>query len=240
MIKVTYLDHSGFAVKTPSSIIVFDYYRDPSHSLTKILRENPDLPVIFLVTHSHPDHYNTAIFDLAQEHKRVFVLSDDIPARHLRDDIPVAWINPGGHQADMIGGVDVKAFGSTDKGVSYLVTTKEGVTIFHAGDLNYWHWQDESTEKEVKQAYDDFVKEMRRIESDITSINIAFFPVDPRLGTDFAQGARLFLENFNVRYFFPMHFEADWKAACSFEDYVTDNTTPVCLPAPGDSKELNL
>ena len=48
MTKVTYLDHSGFAVQMPDVVLVFDYYRDPSHALQKILEANPQIPVVFL------------------------------------------------------------------------------------------------------------------------------------------------------------------------------------------------
>ena len=45
------------------------------------------------------------------------------------------------------GDIKVKAYGSTDAGVSFLVTTSGGRKIFHAGDLNDWHWQDDSSRK---------------------------------------------------------------------------------------------
>ena len=72
MITVTYLDHSGFAVTTPTAIMVFDYYKDPDKKLEKVLASHPDpeIPVLFFVTHHHPDHFNTSIFELAQNRKR--------------------------------------------------------------------------------------------------------------------------------------------------------------------------
>ncbi|MDE5744242.1 MAG: MBL fold metallo-hydrolase, partial [Paramuribaculum sp.] len=81
MTKVTYLDHSGFAVQLPDVILVFDYYRDPSHALHKILENNPDTPIVFFVSHRHKDHYNTGIYEMAQNHRRVYVTSNDVPAR---------------------------------------------------------------------------------------------------------------------------------------------------------------
>lgn len=56
MNRVTYLEHSSFAVTTNDVILVFDYVRDPSHALHCILEQNPDKPVIFFATHNHPDH----------------------------------------------------------------------------------------------------------------------------------------------------------------------------------------
>ncbi len=240
MTKITYLDHSGFAVVTDSAVLVFDYSKDPSDKLKHILRDNPELPVAFFVSHRHHDHFNKAIFDMAQNHRRVFVLSNDIDAEKILTTVPVAWRNAGGEISDLLGNIDVKAYGSTDAGVCYLVTMPDGKTVFHAGDLNYWHWQDESSEKEVRKAYEDYVRILRHIMEEVKSIDIVFFPVDPRQGTDFETGARLFMENINVRYFFPMHFNGDTKSPCLFENYVTDNTTPVCLNQPGESKELDI
>ncbi|MDE6153798.1 MAG: MBL fold metallo-hydrolase [Muribaculaceae bacterium] len=87
MEKITYLDHSGFAVVTPTAILVFDYYRDPAHSLKKVLHEYPSRPVIFLVSHHHEDHFNRDIFDLAQDHKRTYVLSNDIESKVTHSDV---------------------------------------------------------------------------------------------------------------------------------------------------------
>lgn len=238
MIKVTFLEHSGFVVVTPTAVLVFDYYRDPANALVKTIREYPELPVIFFVSHHHPDHFNQQIFTLAQDREKVYVLSNDIFSRVVHDDMPVAWMSPGDHYDRLPGDVAVTAYGSTDVGVSYLVTLPDGKTIFHAGDLNYWHWNEEATVKQVRAAYEKYVKVMHRIMEDVKSINIVFFPVDPRLGQDYSDGARLFLENINVEYFFPMHFWGDYKAGCDFEDYTTDNTESFCLHVPGESVEL--
>ena len=237
--KVTYLDHSGFVIERPEVVLVMDYYKDPTKSLDKILRDNPAKPVVFFVSHHHPDHFNTDIFNLGQSHKRQYVLSNDIYSKIVHDDMPVAWMSPGDTVENLLGDITVNAFGSTDEGVSFLVTFKDGENLFHAGDLNYWHWQDESTVAEVKEAYGKFVHEMNRIMDKVKKIDIVFFPVDPRLGTDYANGARLFLENVEVKNFFPMHFWGDKVAACDFEDYATDNTDCHCLATPGDHYDLH-
>lgn len=238
MDKITYLDHSGFAVVTPTAILVFDYYKDPAHALKKILHEYQSLPVIFLVSHHHYDHFNRDIFDLAQDHKRTYVLSNDINSKVTHDDIAIAWMSAGDTVENLPGNITVKAYGSSDIGVSYMVTLPDGKNIFHAGDLNYWHWQDESTEAEVRTAYNRFVKVLTSVMADVSSIYVAFFPVDPRMGQDFSQGARLFLENIDVKFFFPMHFWGEYKKACDFEQYTPDNTESLCMHLPGESVEL--
>lgn len=239
--KVTYLDHSGFAVTTPTAILVFDYYRDPSDSLKKILNDNKELPVVFLVSHHHPDHFNNEIFDLAQNHKRLFVLSDDIFSKLVPDKgIQVAWLRNGDPAIEIPGGMTVKAYGSTDAGVSYAVTDSEGRVIFHAGDLNDWHWQDESTQHEVVKAHDAFTKILNRITDDIQEIWIAMFPVDTRLGTDFSRGAEEFTKRIKVDNFIPMHFWNKADLACDFKNYIPDIATTrcFCLDHPGHDAEI--
>ena len=156
----------------------------------------------------------------------------------MRDDLPVAWIHADGVIDGLPGGVSVKAFGSTDAGVCYLLTFKDGGTCFHAGDFNFWHWEEESTENEVRVAYSAFVHVLQRIMAYVNKIDIVFFPVDPRMGKDYSAGARLFMENVNVDNFFPMHFWGDGAAAICFEDYATDNTECHGLITPGESVEI--
>lgn len=240
MTKVTYLDHSGFAVTTPQAILVFDYFRDPAHALEKLLDHNPDTPVVFFASHRHPDHFNPVIFNFGQNHERVYVLSNDIVVQQLHKGIRVAGMSKGDIIENLPGDVKVKAFGSTDEGVSFLVTTKDGTTIFHAGDLNDWHWKDSSTEREDQKAENDFKVIVNRIKSEYPSIDIAMFPVDPRQGSDFARGATTFLNEIKVKDFFPMHFQGgEHSEACDFADYIPAGVTSShCLATPGESINL--
>ncbi len=240
MIKVTYLDHSGFAITLPEVILVMDYYRDPAHALHKILNANEGKPVVFFVSHHHNDHYNPGIFEIAQNHARTYVLSNDVPAKNVPSTLAVQGMSAGDYVEDLPGGISVKAYGSTDEGVSFMVTTADGKKIFHAGDLNDWHWQDESMEREVRKADEAFRKIVNRIASETAEIDIAMFPVDSRLGTDYARGARILLETIKVKNFFPMHFWGDYKEACDFGSYAdTAETTCYCLHEPGHSVEIN-
>ena len=45
-----------------------------------------------------------------------------------------------------------------------------------------------------------------KIVSKYPEFDMAMFPVDSRLGTDYFTGAKIFLEKICVRHFFPMHF----------------------------------
>lgn len=239
MTKVTYLDHSGFAVQLPEVILVFDYYRDPSHALHKILENNPDTPVVFFVSHQHKDHYNTGIYELAQNHRRVYVTANDVPARAIPSTLEVAGMSAGDRIEGLPGGISVKAYPSTDSGVSFLVETSAGKKIFHAGDLNLWHWKDESTKEEIKKSEAAFQKALHRISSENPALDIAMFPVDPRLGTDFGEGAKEFLTAIKVANFFPMHFWGMKDEAKTFLSTIQEDNSKIdFIYTPGASVEI--
>jgi L-ascorbate metabolism protein UlaG (beta-lactamase superfamily) len=239
MIKVTFLDNSGFVLTTSGLIMVFDYYKDPSSAFPEILEANPDAPIVFFVSHHHPDHYNKAIFDLAQNHKRVYILSNDIFTKYIPATAQVAGVSPGDVLYRLPGDIQVKAYGSTDVGVSFMVTMPDGIKIFHAGDLNDWHWQDTSTEREVQKAENHFKTILNCIADENPHINIAMFPVDARQGSDFARGANLFLSAIKVEHFFPMHFHDAATEACDFSKYIGDSKAKChCLHTPGKSTEI--
>lgn len=235
--NVTYLDHSGFLVNTPTALLVFDYYQDPAGAVERIAEENPEKPVIFFVSHHHYDHFNADIFNLLPGREKTYILSTDIKSAKTMGD-NIKRIKAGETLEVLPGEITVTAYGSTDIGVSYFVTLPDKTTIFHAGDFNYWHWQDENTAAQVKRAFEKFAKIMTTLMAEISHIDIAFFPVDPRLGNDYAAGARLFMENIDVKYFFPMHFWGDYKEACDFPAYTPDNTDSFCLYLPGETVEL--
>lgn len=243
MIKVTYLDHSGFAVAAPSAILVFDYSKDPGKNLEKILREHPDpeLPVVFFVSHHHPDHFNTSIFELAQDRKRTYVLSNDIFSKLVpRKGISTAWMSAGDVIESIPGLERVEAFRSTDAGVSFLVTLPGGKTLFHAGDLNDWRWAEDSTAEEQQRMEQKFTSILGNISEAHPSIDIAMFPVDARLGDDFARGAQSFLKAVKTGYFFPMHFWGEPQKACDFDSYIPKgvSTRCVCLDRPGQHCDI--
>lgn len=152
MIKVTYLDHSGFVVATPQAYLVFDFYKDPDKKFEHAIDADRKLPVIFFVSHHHPDHFNKSIFELCQDRDHAYVLSNDIFSDLVpQKGLSVAWVSAGDVIDSLPGGITVKAYGSTDAGVSFMVTLADGSRVFHAGDLNDWHWQDESSERELRK-----------------------------------------------------------------------------------------
>ena len=119
---VTKLERSGYMLELPDSILVFDYTRDQGHRVEKALREQPEKAVVFFVTHNHRYTFDTDIFNMAQSHKRVYVLSNDIPTREIHDDMPIAWMSAGDRIEDVAGkGINVEAL-DAGSGIAYYVT----------------------------------------------------------------------------------------------------------------------
>jgi len=238
---ITYLSHSGFAVATADVVMVFDYCRDPADALAGVLDAAPGLPVVFFVSRAHPDHYNPDIFFLAQDRCRAYILSSDTNPRCAGPQCGILTMGAGDRADDIPGGLSVQAYGSTDAGVCFAVTTRDGKTIFHAGDLNNWHWAESNPPREVARADAEFRRALARIARGHPSLDVAFFPVDVRQGRDFAVGATEFVEAIRVTDFFPMHFDANYIVACDFGVYpfhTKADTTFHCLSEPGESVTL--
>lgn len=208
--KITYLVHSGFSVETAGHFFLFDYC--PSldrHSQINAETLQTKENVFVFASHNHSDHYDAAILKWAETNPTLtYVLSSDISCSGG------SWkcLRMAPYQQWKEKLLEVRTFGSTDAGVSFLVIV-DGLAIFHAGDLNWWRW---SGETQAEQDYADrfFKEEMDKIVGQ--KIDIAFFPVDRRLGENFALGAEYFAAQLQPRLLIPMHFGADFGATQAF------------------------
>lgn len=146
MIKITYLEHSGFAVECDDYVLIFDYYKGNLPQFDK------DKKICVFASHVHYDHFKKKIFTWAEEYENIhYILSDDIEAAG-----PKAQTEHIGADADFnIWDLRIHTLKSTDEGVAFLVRVKEK-TFFHAGDLNWWYWEEEDDEtwnEPMRQAY---------------------------------------------------------------------------------------
>lgn len=166
--KVTYLYHSGFAIEDEQALYVFDYYKG---ELPVIAKEKQ---MYVFVSHRHKDHYNSEIFDWEKEHPNIlYILSDDVEAEPAPNRI---FVKP--EQKIRTGELKVETLRSTDEGVAFLVTCKDK-RIYHAGDLNWWHWEEESIDYN-RQMRKDYQREIRKLVR--KKIDLAFVVLDPRQG----------------------------------------------------------
>lgn len=183
-------------------------------------------------------HFNHDMFNLAQNRERIFVMSDDINPEAIRTDVNIAWIHAGGIISDRLpAGIQVKAYRTNEQGVSFLVTLKDGRTIYYGGE--YSDWANEPDMKLVRESFNGFVTSLHHLEEDVKAVTLMFFPVNPAMGESCYQQARLLMENVNVKYFVPMQFGQDVKDACDFDQYLPDQTTGLPLHSPSQTIELN-
>lgn len=219
MAKVTYLDNSGFVVKVDGVFLVFDYYRDPAHKLTKELESDPEAKVIFLVSTPHPDHYNKEIFNLAQNHERVYLLADTVVSRVGDTEANSAVLAAGDRIEDVLGtGIDVEACGSTESGVSFLLSLRGSRKIFYGGCLAPYHL-DEKGGRDKDLLVSEFKNVVDRLCVENPVVDLAFLAVDPMTGPDYAEGARYFVKKVETKNFIPTHYHGKVDEACDFRTY---------------------
>jgi len=210
--KAEYLYHSGFAIFGESANLLIDYYAHPNcPPLPEALFNGR--PLYVLCSHGHHDHYSEAILSFPKKYGAKLIVSRHTERAAGRNAAPMTVLKPGETFND--GALLVSAYGSTDEGVSFYIELDKK-RIFHAGDLNDWHWQEESTQKEVEEAHRQYEAILKGIAKDHPEMDAVFFPVDPRMATDIGRGAREFLSAVSCRAFIPMHFWEDFSAANAF------------------------
>ena len=228
---ITHYYHSGFSVACGDTLLVFDYWRGEEGELEGTAELTPGIlepyaHVFVFISHEHMDHLDPIVFSWKDHPGIQYIVSSDMPVgtRGRR-------MAPG----DSIGLEDdirVTAFDSTDLGVSFLVDFR-GLKVFHAGDLNFWHWREESTMKEIEEADAEFRKALNPLCGQ--SVDIAFFPVDPRQGAMFEAGCNYFILSVKPRILVPMHYFHRVDVVMEYARTASCRTTEViAMPGYGD------
>ena len=144
-----YIYHSGFAIEMEGVTVIIDYYKDSSETehnrgiVHDYLLQRPG-KLYVLATHFHPDHFNREILTWKEQRPDIqYIFSKDILKSHRAKAEDAFYIKKGETYEDDT--IRIDAFGSTDVGSSFLLHLQDW-SIFHAGDLNNWHWSEESTE----------------------------------------------------------------------------------------------
>jgi len=133
--------------------------------------------------------------------------------------------------------LEVAAFGSTDLGASFRVRL-DGRTIFHSGDLNDWYWEEESTPEELvadEAAFERVVETIRAAGDAVGTgpLDVAFLPLDPRLGLLALRGPLRFLRRIPTKFAVPMHLPAGTDLPCGFAREAGGLATVALLDGPG-------
>ncbi len=208
--RIYFLHHSAVCVELGGTLLIFDnFMHDPDKHMQDGYIGEEEIAsyerVYFFVSHSHFDHFSPRIFDLAKSHVK-YILDDTVP----REGAPegTVYMHSGDEYDD--GCLFVREFASTDIGGSFYIRC-QGTSLFHAGDLNDWHWKDEGNERYSRVMTHLFTRELAYIRKHVAHIDVAFFPVDKRMGTDYDSGAKAFIETMEPDVLIPIHFQ-------SFED----------------------
>ncbi|MEM0058032.1 MAG: MBL fold metallo-hydrolase [Candidatus Bathyarchaeia archaeon] len=123
--------YAGVTIKTPSKTLVVD----PVDVKAKIF-QNVDA---VLITHEHYDHLDPSLVGEIHKLSQCMVVADSTSSRRLRNIIPqekLSEVQPG--LEVKVGGVSVKAekcnHPPASTPVSYIITSEDGVKIFHTAD----------------------------------------------------------------------------------------------------------
>ena len=234
---ITYYHHSGFSVASGDLLLVFDYWRGKNVRLPDEMGITPDTlarfnQVYVFISHEHEDHFDQVVYSWEQYAPVTYIIGDSLPedARGHR--------MAKGDVLNLSDRVQMRAYGSTDAGVSFLVTL-DGMHFFHAGDLNFWHWREVCSAKQIQEADEDFRSEMADLQG--VEIDVAFFPVDPRMGMLFDAGANYFILTAKPRLLLPMHF---WRRGDVVAEFArrsrTRETEIIALTTWGQSIRLEI
>lgn len=206
MINITFLSHSGFLIETETDFLAFDVWRDPAGALSAALSAS-EKSICFFVSHFHADHFSPDIFRWRE--RASYVLHRDCRAPA---GCSACFLDAG--ETVSFPSFSVKMYGSTDAGGSFGVKAG-GRRIFHAGDLNWWHWAGEDA-ADNRAARDAFFEEVDKIEE--TDWDLLFFPVDARQAVAREWGVSYFLSRMKrVGRLVPMHaFGAKWCPSYRF------------------------
>lgn len=232
---INYLLNSGFLIRDGKILLVFDDYEDPA-GIVDAAYDKDDFDKLYIfVSHAHFDHFGTHIRAYAPKVTQ-YIFSSDLKRTKRVKIFPsnkITYMRRYSEWADDT--LKVWTYDSTDVGVSFLLELPSGTRIFHAGDFNWWHWSDDTPEN-ITLAAKAFKRQMKRLEN--LDADIAFFPVDGRLGDDQEMGALEFVKQTEIRNFVAMHRVGypQWQPSQNFSALRKISTwSPT---KPGEGREL--
>lgn len=223
--QIIFIHHSCFLVELDDKVLIFDYFDgdkvEGMHFTGKLPSYEPDTKIYMFASHSHKDHYDMDILRLTDKYSNIhYVFSKDIRisshflSKHgidpaVRDR--VTFVSPDNtyHVDDL----DIMTLRSTDAGVAFYVISN-GVSLFHAGDLNDWEWDGagDLINGRVRRAFRHEIKKLSE-----KPINVAFFPMDPKLMEYQFKGFDFFLQNTSAEFVFPMHMWQDYSGITEYK-----------------------
>ena len=189
---------------------MFDYYTEGGRKAYFDPAAYPDKAVFVFVSHAHEDHYDRRILSWAKLPNVRYVLSFDVRTEAGFEAATSTWgswstCGRGSRPTwnrPTAARLTIQTLRSNDEGVAFLVKA-DGKTIYHAGDLNWWHWNGEpdAFNADIEKSY---TTEINRLKGE--KIDVAFVPADLRLQDKYFWAVNYFLKTVGAKRLFPMHF----------------------------------
>jgi ankyrin repeat protein/L-ascorbate metabolism protein UlaG (beta-lactamase superfamily) len=197
---IWYLKHSGWALKTKSALLVFDYWDNDLPPDKKLLAnghidpaELAGLKVYVFVSHDHGDHFDGQIRDWRNV----------IPGIQYIFGFEAEGTEGAIHMAPRterrVGDLAVTTIRSNDAGVGFAVQV-DGLTVFHAGD---------HSNNTLEMAGNDFFPEIDFLAEQGVRPDIAFFLNAYGCGSTnpeaFQKGIFYAVDKLKIKAVLPMH-----------------------------------
>ena len=239
--RVTYIFHSCYVIEAEKFSLIFDFYKDAKRMdgmywVKDYLLNKPEDLYVFC-SHSHPDHFNPEILSWREKKNNItYIFADELLESKQAAGIGVHYLAKYAKFEDY--NFVAQLFGSTDLGGSFLVRIDDKY-IFHAGDLNNWHWAEEVSKEEALVFENNYLCELELIAENVEHLYLAMFPIDPRLGQKYMLGAEQFVKRIPTDYLLPMHFGEQYDKVNAFESIARQNNCHYLkVTHPGQSFEL--
>lgn len=200
--EIVYLLNSGFMIRDKNILLVFDDFEDPAEAVDKAVEAGNFEQFYIFASHAHFDHFSTHIRGYFRRVTR-YIFSYDIKRTKRVKMFPPNDITYMRKYNEWAGdNIKVWTYDSTDVGVSFMIETVNGTRIFHAGDFNWWHWDGDNVENQLlaQKSFERQLKRMRHLD-----VDVAFFPVDGRLGDSQEKGAVEFVKATDIKSLVAMH-----------------------------------
>lgn len=223
--RVTFIHHSSFCVELEDKVLIFDYFRGENIPGSQCKGQIPDFEkekqIYVFSSHQHEDHFDMEIFRWAERYKNIrYILSKDIRLGDnylkrngidlsIREKILFLKANT----SVTMDGMEIETFLSTDEGVAFLVTYA-GKSVYHAGDLHWWHWEGE------EDAFNEYQEKTYKRQIDKLkgrSIDLAFVVIDYRLGDAIFLGIDYFMEHVDAKHVIPMHLWQNYRLISQYK-----------------------
>lgn len=211
--RVTFIHHSSFCVEVEDKVFIFDYFkgdRIPDFEFRgKVPEFSKEQSIYVFASHRHQDHFDREVLSWQEKYPNIQYIfpkeikfSDNYLIKKGIDPKVKERIHSMKANSSMsLDGIKIETLMSTDEGVAFLITYA-GKTIYHAGDLHWWHWEGE---EEIFNEYQEktYKRQIDKLKN--RKLDVAFVVIDQRLEKAVFWGIDYFMNHVDAAHVIPMH-----------------------------------